>query len=63
MGLIIKAATDLRVALARPGAKENRQGMAEYGLILALVAEVVVGAVTILGTNVQTTLTNIAGSL
>jgi len=36
--------------------------MVEYGLILALVA-VVVGALTLLGTNIQTTLTNIAGSI
>jgi len=42
---------------------ESGQGMAEYGLILALVAVVVVGAVTLLGTNIGTTLTNVAGSL
>ena len=39
------------------------QGMAEYGLILALVALVAVAAVTILGTNVGSTLTSIAGSI
>ncbi len=39
------------------------QGLAEYGLILALVAIVAIGAVTLLGTNVSAALSNIAGSL
>lgn len=32
---------------------ENGQGMVEYGLILALVAIVVIGALTLLGTNLD----------
>jgi pilus assembly protein Flp/PilA len=42
---------------------EDGQGLAEYGLILALVAVVVVGAVTLLGTNVGNTLTSVASSI
>ena len=42
---------------------EDGQGLAEYGLILALVAVVVVGAMTVLGTNVGTALTGVAGSI
>lgn len=42
---------------------EEGQGLAEYGLILALVAVVVVGAVTLLGTNVGNTLTSVASSI
>jgi len=39
------------------------QGLVEYALILALVAIVVIAAVTLLGGNINTTLTNIAGAL
>jgi pilus assembly protein Flp/PilA len=34
--------------------KEDGQAMAEYGLILALIAVVVIGAVTLIGTNLNT---------
>jgi Flp pilus assembly pilin Flp len=37
--------------------------MVEYALILALVAVVVVAAVTLLGTNIQSEHNNVAGSL
>jgi pilus assembly protein Flp/PilA len=43
--------------------EERGQGLAEYGLILALVAVVVVGAVTLLGTNVQSMVNSIARSI
>jgi pilus assembly protein Flp/PilA len=33
--------------------KEEGQAMAEYGLILALIAVVVIGAVTAIGTNLD----------
>jgi pilus assembly protein Flp/PilA len=39
------------------------QGMAEYGLILALVAVVVVGAVTLLGGNISSAMNSVAGSI
>lgn len=37
--------------------------MLEYGLIAALIAAVCVGAVTTLGTDIQGTFNNIAGSI
>ncbi len=42
---------------------EEGQGLAEYGLILALIAVVCVGAVTALGGSIQTALNSIAGSI
>ena len=35
----------------------------EYGLIAALIAGVIIGAVTLLGTNVQSTFNTIANSM
>lgn len=35
----------------------------EYGLIAALIAVVIIGAVTLVGTNLSTLFTTIAGSL
>jgi pilus assembly protein Flp/PilA len=35
----------------------------EYGLIAALIAVVIITAVTTLGTNLSSTFTNVAGSL
>jgi len=42
---------------------EKGQALSEYGLILALVAVVAIGAVTLLGTNVSATLGTIASAL
>ena len=44
-------------------AREEGQGLAEYGLILALIAVVCIGALTLLGGNISTTLNNLAGSI
>lgn len=45
-------------------AKEERgQGMAEYAMILALVAVVAVAALTPLGTGIKTTLQSVTSSL
>lgn len=33
--------------------EEEGQGMVEYGLIIALIAVVVIGALTLMGTNVK----------
>lgn len=42
---------------------EKGQGMVEYGLILALIAVVVIGIMTTMGTNLQTLFTNVAGNI
>lgn len=42
---------------------EQGQGMAEYGLIIALVALVVIGALTLLGTQLRTVFDNIGSEL
>lgn len=42
---------------------ENGATMVEYGLMLALIAVVCLGAVTTVGTNASTLFTKIAGSL
>jgi pilus assembly protein Flp/PilA len=63
MKLIDNVRSAITVALSRLGAGDGGQGLAEYGLILALVAVVAVGAVTLLGTNVQSTLNSIASSI
>lgn len=39
--------------------EEDGQGLAEYALILALIAVVVIGAVTFLGTNINTIMSDI----
>jgi len=39
---------------------ERGQGLAEYALILALIAVVVIAAVTLLGTNIDAILSTIA---
>ena len=44
-------------------AREEGQGLAEYGLILALIAVVAIVALTGLGSAIASTLTNITGSL
>jgi pilus assembly protein Flp/PilA len=42
---------------------EKGQALSEYGLILALVAVVAIGAMTVLGTNVSGVLTTIGNAL
>jgi len=42
--------------------EERGQTMAEYGLILALVAVVVITAITLLGNNISTFFTDLAGN-
>jgi len=43
--------------------EEEGQGMAEYGLILALIAVVVIGALTLLGTNLEAIFNNVRNAL
>lgn len=43
--------------------EEEGAALAEYGLLLALIAVVCIAAVTLVGTNVKTTFNTIAGAL
>jgi pilus assembly protein Flp/PilA len=43
--------------------EEEGQGMAEYGLILALIAVVVIGALGLIGTDLQTKFGEISAAL
>ena len=52
-----------KVAKAQTVQTEEGQGLAEYGLILALVAVVCIAAVTLLGGNISAVLTQLAGSI
>jgi len=42
---------------------ESGQDLAEYALLVALIALVVIGAVTLLGTQIRTVFNNIANAL
>ena len=42
---------------------EDGQGLAEYALILALIAVFVIGAVTLLGGSINDILNNVASSI
>lgn len=44
-------------------AREEGQAMAEYGIILALIAAVVIGLVATLGTDIKTALTTVTSQL
>ena len=52
-----------RRAVSRAITSESGVTAIEYGLIAALIAVVIVGAVTLLGTNLSTTFTAIGGSI
>ena len=49
--------------LARLWSDQSGQDLAEYALLIALIALVVIGAVTLLGINIQTIFNNIANAL
>lgn len=44
-------------------AREEGQDLAEYGLILALIAVVAIGALTLLGRNISAVLSSIASRI
>ena len=43
--------------------REEGQGLAEYGLILALIAATAIATLTALGTGINNTLTTVTGAL
>jgi pilus assembly protein Flp/PilA len=43
--------------------EESGQGMVEYGLILALIAVVVIAALTLIGQNIETKFDKVASAL
>jgi pilus assembly protein Flp/PilA len=45
------------------GRREEGATLAEYGLLLALIAVVCIAAITALGTQISTLLANVAGSI
>jgi len=54
----------LRVRALGVGTDSQRGASAvEYGLLVALIAFVIIGAVTLIGGNLTTLFTNVAGSL
>lgn len=53
----------MRNLLARLWKDESGQGMVEYGLILALVAVLAVGALRLLGDRVEQTFTEVQSGL
>lgn len=44
-------------------AKEEGQGLVEYALILVLIAVVVIGALTLLGQNIEALFDELAGTI
>jgi len=53
----------MRTMIKRLAHDEAAQGMAEYALLAGLIAVVAIAAVTLLGTNIKTTLNNIATAI
>ncbi len=58
--LQIYVALQTRLAQLR---NEEGATAVEYGLMVALIAAVIIGAVTLLGTNLTTLFTTVAGSI
>lgn len=53
----------LRSLVRRMARDEEGQSMVEYGLIIALIAVVVIAAITLLGGHIKDLFTNVANSL
>ncbi len=53
----------MKALLTRLWRNEEGQDLAEYALLIALIALVVIVAVTLLGTRIQAVFNNIAGAL
>lgn len=59
----IKTWAIIKVAKLQTAQDEEGQGLAEYGLILALIAVICIGALRLLGTNISGALNTVAGSI
>jgi pilus assembly protein Flp/PilA len=55
--------TKLLAASSKFVRDEEGASLAEYGLLLALIAVVCIGAITVLGTNISTMFANLAGKI
>ena len=53
----------MKALLCRMWTNEEGQDLAEYALLIALIALVVIAAVTLLGTQIRTVFNNIANAL
>jgi pilus assembly protein Flp/PilA len=53
----------MRKMLSRFGADASGVTAIEYGLIAALIAVIIIGAVTTVGSNLSSTFSTVAGSL
>jgi pilus assembly protein Flp/PilA len=53
----------MKALFTRLWKNEEGQDLAEYALLIALIALVVIAAVTLLGTQIQTVFNNIANAL
>jgi pilus assembly protein Flp/PilA len=53
----------LRAVAKFVGGKEEGATLAEYGLLLALIAVVCIAAITLLGTSISSMFVSIAGSI
>lgn len=60
---ILEKTKGLRESFAHLHKDERGQGMAEYGLILALIAVVVIGALTLIGTRMLNKFNSVSGAL
>jgi len=62
-GEMTMMATALRLALQKLAGDRRAVTAIEYALIAALIAVVIIGGVTALGSNAQTTFSNVASEL
>jgi pilus assembly protein Flp/PilA len=60
---VLSIFTNLQIMLTRVFHDEEGQGLAEYALILALIAVAAIVALNFLGSDVKTALSNVGNSL
>jgi Flp pilus assembly pilin Flp len=60
---MLKLFTFVQIAADSLRTREEGQTMAEYGVVLAVITLLVVGAITLLSTNIQNAIESVAGIL